>query len=569
MCHLRKATGLLVIAAMIVALISVQTPLAHAAGPLQLTSAPNGVMDFQLSPDGKWAVYSRFVTGEWAVQLESVALTGGVPHHLADVVLRVSRSYGNPRDAYRISPDSQRVVFFGQPVAAPTSGSVAYPGYGLHSVPIDGSASAQVLADDPHVHRFQFAPDGQSVIYTTGSDVELGFTSQSYQFELYQVPVTGGSPQRVNIALTPGLSVAFDRWAVMSSGYVAYVVGSLSYMSERSFGTPDLYAVPLGAAPDQAVKLNPCGGNSLLSGLTFASSRVVFSSIDCEPGNVIRAVAPDGSHGVRVSPTGMTWYLENLIVSEDESHVAFVYRENGNPQPHRNLFIAPIDGPESEIHLVREGDPAGVNPVLMALSPDGAWLTYLPSTVSGLVDLHLAARFDATNASQVLGQVHYSSIIPGILFSHDGRYLIFASASLDLSSPGAPPVPLGIGVAPPGLYGNAAQIDSNSRFLVTTDGGGNVASVPVHGPASAVATLSHVPIALYTDALLTFDGSQVVYISSVNEQLYITQVDPNAPPPTATPTATAVVSPSPTAAPTATQTPGEMHPKVFLPALSR
>ncbi len=160
MCHLRKATGLLVIAAMIVTLISFQTPLAHAAGPLQLTNAPNGVVDFQLSPDGKWAVYSRCVTGESAVQLESVAPSGGVSHHLADVVLRVSRSSGNPRDASRISPDSQRVVSFGQPVAAPTSGSVAYPGYGYRRAlqrghpHLWGPAGLRnaVRQPDPHCH---------------------------------------------------------------------------------------------------------------------------------------------------------------------------------------------------------------------------------------------------------------------------------------------------------------------------------------------------------------------------------------------------------------------------------
>ena len=535
----------------------------NAAGPTQLTEPYNGVSDFLLSPDGQWAVLWRFDINAQRIQLESVSLSGGPVHHLADVVLGTATTL---RDAVRISPDSRSVAYFGQPVATatPPFPTTPYTNYGLHVVPIDGSAVSQVLADDPHVHRFRFTPDSQSVVYTTGSDVELGFTNQAYHFELFRVSIAGGPPERVNPDLAPGTSVAFDWWDVLKSGHIVYALGTLEYASYRTFGEPDLYSVPIGASPDQAVRLNPCGGISLLSGLTFLSDRVVFSSADCEPGTVIRAVMADGSHGVRLSPPGMTWYLERLIVSEDERFAAYVYREDHNPQPHRDLYIAPIDGPESAIHIVRQGDPAGVNPVLMALSPGGDWVTYLPSTVSSFVDLHLAARADPTNQSQVLGPVYYSSMVPDILFSHDGHYLIFPGAthlaSLDLTAPGAPAADLGISRAgAPGLYGNLAQVDSTNHFLVITDNSGNVSSVPVHGTANDVALLSHVSIAQYTSARITADGSRLVYISSVNNQLYVTQVDPNAQLPTATPVA------SPT--PTATLTAPEQH--VFLTLLVR
>ena len=82
----------------------------------QLTQNPDNVYDFKVSPDGQWVVFSRLHYGTYdsTLSLYSVSINGGLPRRLAERVIQNSLYYPNVRDDFKISGDSQRVLYFGR-----------------------------------------------------------------------------------------------------------------------------------------------------------------------------------------------------------------------------------------------------------------------------------------------------------------------------------------------------------------------------------------------------------------------------------------------------------------------
>jgi len=545
----------------------------------QLTQNPDNVYDFKVSPDGQWVVFSCLHYGTYisTLSLYSVSINGGLPRRLAERVIQNSQYYPNVRDDFKISADSQRVLYFGRASAAalpsPTPGGSTdnFPGFGLYSVPINGATASTLLADDPHVHRFAFSPNGLSVFYATGPDAENGLSASGYRSDLFRVPVNGGAPARVNIDLPTDQSVAFDKWVVLDSGYVVYPVGMVDIANPLlgSMGSVDLYSVPVDGTANQSLKLTTCGTISLITGYrtTTDGQRIVFAGPDCDGQGVIRSVAPTGTNPVRLSPVGLAGWVTLVAVSADDRFIVYSTSQTVNQQSLRNLYSAPIQGPSSDIRLVQSGSAGGINPVLLALSPDGEWLAYI-SANANITDLYVAARTGTTNSGRwVSNDSHYDA---RPVFSRDSRFLLYGTGglmSLDVTSSARP---VSLGAQSSGIY-HPLLIHPNTNRVVLTNSADTVFSVPVTGAPATPIQISHSPLALYTEPVITPNGLKIVYITHTFRQLYISDIDRpyTAPTPVYSLPQGCNVGPLPTATTGPTRTPFPTEYALFVPMLKQ
>lgn len=158
------------------------------AHPLQAAAniKLNGVMPsfgsvifFQISPDGRYAVYVADQTTDGVNELYSVLLGGGPPIRL-NPPLPVGRNV----TSFQISPDSSRVVY----QANQDTPNVR----DLYSVPTKGPAAAGIKLNGPlvaggNVLAYSISPDSGRTVYIADQDtagvLELYMTSFSFLYQ--------------------------------------------------------------------------------------------------------------------------------------------------------------------------------------------------------------------------------------------------------------------------------------------------------------------------------------------------------------------------------------------------
>lgn len=141
---------------------------------------------FDISPDSNWVVYKSDTDSQHKDKLYSVSIKGGTPVKLSgNLPLQDIISFGH--DAVIISPDSRRVVY------KITQGTQYIKD--IYSVPIIGGDAVKLNRDlmpDRYVAKFQISPDSKNVLY-----IANGHQSGDL-FSLFNVPITGGTPIRLN-----------------------------------------------------------------------------------------------------------------------------------------------------------------------------------------------------------------------------------------------------------------------------------------------------------------------------------------------------------------------------------
>lgn len=151
----------------------------------------------QLSPDGKTVAFVSDITG--ALELWTVAVTGGWPHQLTNLNEQVSD--------IRWSPDSQWLVF-----ASDYGGNEHRD---LYRVPASGGAVEKLTATKLSESAPRISPDGQRIAFTADPDREFLFQLQVLDLETRQtIPLT---QEPVN-ALVPVWSLDGRTIAITRSG---------------------------------------------------------------------------------------------------------------------------------------------------------------------------------------------------------------------------------------------------------------------------------------------------------------------------------------------------------------
>jgi Tol biopolymer transport system component len=360
----------------------------------------------RLSPDGLHAVYRQDAVTDGASELWSVALPGGDPVRLSDILT------AGQLLTFAISPDSSRVVYtvdqdtlgitelFSVPIGggvitklnpslaagrnvisfliAPGSNRVFYVAdrgstdnkFELYTVPITGGASIRLNADlpssDHDVEAYQVSPNGATVVYRMGRTA-LGI------WELWSVPATGSadSAEILNGALSAGGAV--DGYFQISPDSSTVVYRADATIDE----TYDLYSAPIGGGA--SVKLNstlPTAG-SVDSGFLISpnGSRVVFrTDLSAFQTYNLYSVPIGGGFATRLN--GALAPTEDVsagfLISPNSSRV--IYRSDEDVDEVVELYSVPIAGGTA---TRLNASLAGGGDVLdFAVSPDGSRVVY-------------------------------------------------------------------------------------------------------------------------------------------------------------------------------------------------
>jgi Tol biopolymer transport system component len=231
------------------------------------------VASHRISADSTRVVYLAEQDTAGLVELYSVPLTGGAAVKLNDPLVA-----GGNVGPFSISPDSTQVTY----VADEDADDVTE--LELYSVPLIGGAAVRlhdrstdggdVLVLRSGIDRSWLGPritsDSRRVVYMAGEYPE-GDTDG--MFELYSVPLTGGTPIKLNDPLAPGHGIWTFRVSP-DSDLVVYLSGQVDE------GALELYSVPVRGGA--VFKLNGAlvdGGFVGSNEISPDSSRVVYKAI--------------------------------------------------------------------------------------------------------------------------------------------------------------------------------------------------------------------------------------------------------------------------------------------------
>jgi Tol biopolymer transport system component len=238
-------------------------PAALAAAPWVRLSAglPFSIVqqgEYQLSPDGRWAVYIHDAEVDEARELWSVPVFGGVPRRISGLLPAGSAVSSD----FKFTPDGATVVY-----RAPQDSLGVVE---LYQVPIRGGVATKLngaLAAGGDVFTFRLSPDGQRVVYIADQRTDE-------IIELFSVPIGGGAATVLNGSLVAGGDVLTEDFRLTGDGQrVVYCA------DQQTDNVLELYSVPI--AGGGVTKLNGAlvaGGNvdQFFFRIAANSQRVVY-----------------------------------------------------------------------------------------------------------------------------------------------------------------------------------------------------------------------------------------------------------------------------------------------------
>lgn len=330
---------------------------------------------FLVSPDGSRVVYAVKRETSSLLALYSVPLTGP-----ADAAVQLNdpvQIWGVREDSFWISPDSQRVVYWGD---------IDSHNAGVFSVPLEGPASATIqlsrhLTPGSSVlgGTVQISPDSSRVIYIADQQV-------NNVNELYSVPIGGPAIQGVKLNGTLPTDGNVDEFFISpDSQWVVYAA------DQETQGDLDLFSVPIEGALGGGVRINRATPatfklHSRYTLISPDSSRVVYleslgnvsdtaqlfsTPIDGPPTAAVRLN--------RVLAAGGSVYWHFLIAG---GVGRVVYMADQDTDEEVNLYSVPIAGPEGEGVVINRS--LGINGDVrwFSVSPDGLHVAYTADRIN-------------------------------------------------------------------------------------------------------------------------------------------------------------------------------------------
>lgn len=290
------------------------------------------VDSYRISSDGETVVYRPVATAFGNGELWSVPADG--PMELNVILNRALTSGGAVEADFQISADNTRVVYRADASTDET--------FELYSVPIIGGTSTKLngsLAGD--VTSFQISPNNARVVYRADQ-------ATAGTFQLYSVPIAGGTATVLNGSLAAGRDV---EQGFSISGDSSKVV----YRSDETIGDlVELYSVPLaGGTPTKLNGALNAAGDVLGTGaptsgpdptITPDSTRVVYVADAVSDGlNEIYSVPIGGGTAVKLNRALTAGGdVQNYRLTPDSNWV--IYGADGETDGTDELYAAPIAG---------------------------------------------------------------------------------------------------------------------------------------------------------------------------------------------------------------------------------
>lgn len=316
----------------------------------------------RISPTGERVIFLANFSDLAKWQLWSARLdgTGGVVRINGTLVA------GGNVTQFAISPDGSQAVYIADQAV---DGRLD-----LYSVPVEGGTAtrlspAAVPSGGNVACDFAISPDGTRVVYRADHTVDN-------RIELYSVPITGGTPVKLNGALTTGGTVEATFAISPDDSRVVYRA------DQQTDDQIEIYSVPL--AGGTAVKLNGAmvsGGDVERFKISPDSSRVVYKA-DQQTNNVqeLYSVALTGGPAVRVNdplPPGGTTSL--LGITPDSAFVFYIASSDGGLE--FEIFRGSIlGGPEADVRLNGPLPPGGsIDTLSILIHRDSRQVIYVAS----------------------------------------------------------------------------------------------------------------------------------------------------------------------------------------------
>jgi Tol biopolymer transport system component len=287
------------------------------------------VQVFHITPDSSRVLYVADQDTAGMMELYSVSITGGP---ITKLNPPITASDGEVEGSLvSFTPDSSRVVFMAE--------WEINNAYELFSVPVAGGTPVRLNGDLPlngSLSSFVVTPDGSQVVYVASQD-------SAAATEVYVVPITGGNSVKLNDPLVAGGFV----WYAQISADGSHVV----YTAVQDVATQwEIFSVALSDPPGAPVKLNPpLGANRDVVYNNFRISpngdRVVYLA-DPILNDVYLFYSVPIEGGAAVQLTGVVSGAPELggqhtfEISPDNSRLVFRSMLGGN----RQLFSVPLTG---------------------------------------------------------------------------------------------------------------------------------------------------------------------------------------------------------------------------------
>ncbi|MEQ8234757.1 MAG: hypothetical protein RKL32_23845 [Gammaproteobacteria bacterium] len=421
--------------------------------------AGDNVLDFAISADGARVVYRATTDGSDVIELFSAPIAGGaLPVRLnADLAITDCSGFSPCSRvwSFALGDDAQTVVYLANQDAANR--------WELYAVPITGGSPPRRLLEPAETYAhvltgFTLSPDSNHVVYRAD-------LSASGVYELFSAQVTGtGVPIRLNGPLVPGGNLVDGNTVNPNLGFlVTPDSGRVVYRADQDVDdVHELYSVPIsGGTPVRLTPIPPPGGD----------------------------VPPDFPYT----------FGESFAVSADGTRV--IYRADHDRNDVDELYSVPVDGSAAPLRL-NQPLVSGGDVTRFILSPDGT---------------HVLFRADA------LGDERHELFVTTI----DGstpptRINPTLVNGVDLSEAGLRYTPDGNHV----LYGADQDVDNTFElYTVPADGS---------GPARKLNPPLDAGNAVMSDFAIAADSTRVVFevnrgASAPPTQLYAAALDGSAP----------------------------------------
>lgn len=345
-----------------------------------------------LSPNGQWALYLADQENDQLVELYSVSLRDGTRTKLNDPLVA-----GGDVVDFRISPDSTRVVYRADQQVNERLELFSVPIAGGGAIKLNGTpvVGGDVLSESDYA----ISSDSQRVVYRADQAVDE-------KFELFSVPLTGGTPIKLNPplggsdVLQYNLSADASRvifqvdlrelWSVPIAGGTATLItpplpsdlhlvivtpdSSRVFYVTRNHPLPEyggLFSVPIAGGATAQLNDGPFSeANTLFVRMAPDSSRVVFP----DSGRLYSAQLSGGPPVEVVTP------VEDVIgaprISPDSSRIVYI---DGSLFGARHLYSVPIGGGTPV--LLNPGHESADEPLI---SPDSRRVAFKHQGLSGL-----------------------------------------------------------------------------------------------------------------------------------------------------------------------------------------
>jgi len=287
------------------------------------------INDFLISPDGNTVVYHADQDTDNVFELYSVPITGGAPTKL-NAALPIN---GDIDDLFLISPNSSTVVYAGD---QDTDGIIE-----LYSVPITGGTPTKlngtlVFSQNVSVSDFLISPDGNTVVYQADQDTDG-------VFELYSVPITGGTSTKLNGTLQANGDVFTNDFIISPDG------NTVVYQADQETdGVNEIFSVPITGGI--ATKLNttlPANGDTDDFFLISPDSSTLVYIADQEINNVLElySVPITGGTPTKLNatlPTNGDVSTNDFLISPNGTSVIYVAEQDADNV--FEIYSVPITG---------------------------------------------------------------------------------------------------------------------------------------------------------------------------------------------------------------------------------